>query len=137
MFPNDTALYLVGEGMNLNTTMGILNKFCTASGAKLNWNKTTSIWASPQERTWRWLEDPGITWILAGHATCLLGYPIGFRVPKEEINNKILLAINKALITWSSNTLSLAGRIIILNQVLLASIWYLCSCSSITSATFK
>lgn len=46
MFADDTALYLVGEAANLNTAMGILDRFCLASGAKLNWSKTNSIWTS-------------------------------------------------------------------------------------------
>lgn len=117
--------------------MDILNLFCLASGAKLNWTKIVSIWASPTERSWQWQDDPGITWLPAGHTTRLLGFPMGFRIPKEEINNKILLAINRSIISWGANTLSLAGRIMISNQVTLACIWYLCSCSSVTSAAFR
>lgn len=137
MFADDTALYLVGETANLNTAMGILNLFCTASGAKLNWAKTVSIWAAQEERSWSWPEDPGILWLQPGQTTKLLGFPIGFRIPQEEINNKILLAVNWAIINWGANTLSLAGRIMISNQVTLASIWYLCSCASIKAAAFR
>lgn len=137
MFADDTSLYLVGEAANLNTAMNILDIFCTASGAKLNWNKTVSIWTSMEAKTWPWPEDPGIRWLPVGQSTRLLGFPIGYKVPREEINNKIILAVNKALITWGSHTLSLAGRIMISNQVILASIWYLCSCSSITAAAFR
>jgi len=40
----------------------------------------------------------------------------------------MLLALKGKLINWSSNKLSLAGRILVANQVLLASIWYLAAC---------
>jgi len=37
----------------------------------------------------------------------------------------MMLALKSKLITWSNNRLSLAGRILVANQVLLASTWYL------------
>jgi len=39
-----------------------------------------------------------------------------------------MFALKGKLIKWSSNKLSLAGRILVANQVLLASIWYLAAC---------
>ncbi len=36
--------------------------------------------------------------------------------------------LKSKLITWSHNALSLAGRILVANQVLLASTWYLAAC---------
>jgi hypothetical protein len=40
----------------------------------------------------------------------------------------MMLAFKGKLINWSSNKLSLAGKIPVANQVLLASIWYLATC---------
>jgi hypothetical protein len=40
----------------------------------------------------------------------------------------MMLALKSKLIIWSNNALSLAGRILVANQVLLASIWYLAAC---------
>ncbi len=37
-------------------------------------------------------------------------------------------ALKSKLLIWSNNALSLAGRILVANQVLLASIWYLAAC---------
>ncbi len=39
-----------------------------------------------------------------------------------------MLALKSKLIAWSHNLLSLAGRILVANQVLLASMWYLAAC---------
>jgi hypothetical protein len=39
-----------------------------------------------------------------------------------------MLALKSKLITWSHNLLSLAGRILVANQVLLAFMWYLAAC---------
>jgi hypothetical protein len=40
----------------------------------------------------------------------------------------MMLALKSKLIIWSNNALSLAGRILVANQVLLALIWYLAAC---------
>jgi hypothetical protein len=39
-----------------------------------------------------------------------------------------MVALKSKLIAWSHNLLSLAGRILVANQVLLASMWYLAAC---------
>lgn len=39
MFADDTALYLKGNPENLTRTMTTLNRYCEASGAKVNWHK--------------------------------------------------------------------------------------------------
>jgi hypothetical protein len=40
----------------------------------------------------------------------------------------MMSTLKAKLITWSHNALSLAGRILVANQVLLASLWYLAAC---------
>lgn len=50
-FADDTALYLKGDQGNLDRAQGVLETFCIASGAKVNWNKSAAIWASRRERT--------------------------------------------------------------------------------------
>jgi hypothetical protein len=49
-FANDTTLNLKGEQTNLDKTHGVLETFCKASGAKINWNKSVAIWASRRKR---------------------------------------------------------------------------------------
>jgi hypothetical protein len=49
-FTNDTALYLQGSPPNLDRAQNVLNIFCRASGAKINWHKSAAIWASKKER---------------------------------------------------------------------------------------
>lgn len=43
MFADDTSLFLKGDCENLNNTMKVLDINCKASGAKINWNKTSVI----------------------------------------------------------------------------------------------
>lgn len=137
MFADDTGLFLTGETTKLDKAMDIIQTFCTASGARMNWNKTVGLRISAHPRPIVWPSDPGIRWLQTGQTATYLGFPIGFNIVPEEINNKVLLMITKGLTTWGSHLLSLAGRILIANQVILASIWYLSSCSGVTSSAFR
>jgi hypothetical protein len=40
----------------------------------------------------------------------------------------MMMVLKSKLINWSHNQLSLAGRILVANQVLLASMWYIAAC---------
>jgi hypothetical protein len=51
-FADNTALYLKGTHNNMSKTRTILDLFCRASGAKVNWGKSTAIWVSKREREW-------------------------------------------------------------------------------------
>jgi hypothetical protein len=106
----------------------VLKIFCRASGAKINWHKSAAIWASRTERTWVWGEEVGLRWLPKGTGTHYLGIQVGFHLPFEANFDKMMIALKSKLITWSHNKLSLAGRILVANQVLLASTWYLAAC---------
>jgi hypothetical protein len=42
-FANDTALYLQGTRDNMERTQKVLDIFCKALGAKINWHKMATI----------------------------------------------------------------------------------------------
>jgi hypothetical protein len=127
-FVDDTALYLKGSPANLDKAQAVLKTFCLASGAKVNWHKSAAIWASKKERTWEWGGGEGLKWIPTGQGTRYLGIQVGFHLPLEVNFDTMMVALIGKLINWSHNTLSLAGRILVANQVLLTSIWYLAAC---------
>jgi hypothetical protein len=124
-FADDTALYLKGTPENMDRARDVLKTFCLASGAKINWHKSAAIWASKRERTWEWGEDVGLKWIPPEKGTRYLGIQVGFHLPTEANFDAMMLNLKSKLISWSHCSLSLAGRILVANQVLLASIWYL------------
>jgi len=137
LFADDTALYLKGTQENLNKMMKVLELYCSASGSKVNWTKTYLIWASEKDRTWTWGETNGANWLQQGEHCRYLGVPMGFRVPQTVRNEKVLTQIKEALIYWSTKKLSQAGRLLISNQVILASLWYLASTVDIGLKTLK
>ncbi len=49
-FADDTALYLQGTHDNMERAQKVLDIFCKASGAKVNWNKSCTIWASKETK---------------------------------------------------------------------------------------
>jgi hypothetical protein len=50
LFADDTNLYFKGIVENMSRVCKVLDRFCQASGAKVNWAKSTAIWASEVER---------------------------------------------------------------------------------------
>ncbi len=127
-FADDTALYFKGDQSNMDKVQNVLKIFCKASGAKINWNKSAAIWASRRERTWNWGREEGLKWVPKGEGVRYLGVQVGFRLPTEANFDKMMVALKGKLINWGHKNLSLAGRIQVGNQVLLASMWYMAAC---------
>ena len=137
MFADDTLIFLDGTKDNLDRALNVINRFGAASGAKLNLHKSVGIWISQQERIWQWGEEAGMKWIVPGEVTRYLGYPFGLNISQKDKDGKMLGQIQKHLPKWANLPLSLAGRIMIANQVVLSSIWYLASCTNYTGKSLK
>ena len=58
-----------------------------------------------------------------------LGCQVGLDLTAEQQIAPLLLSIQKKLLHWSSARFSFAGRVVVANQVLLATMWYITSCS--------
>jgi hypothetical protein len=114
-FADDTALYLKGTLANMDRAQEVLKTFCRASGAKVNWSKSTAIWASQRDKNWEWGEAEGLKWISKGRGTRYLGIQVGFHLPPEANFAAMMLTLKGKLINWSTNKLSLAGRILVSN----------------------
>ena len=137
MFADDTLLLLDGTKDNMDRALTVISRFGAASGAKLNLHKSVGIWISHQERTWQWGEEEGMKWLLPGEVTRYLGYPFGLNIAQKDKDGKMLGQIRKHLSKWANQPISLAGRIMIANQVVLSSIWYFASCTDYTGKTLK
>ena len=137
MFADDTLLLLEGNPANMDRAINVINRFGAASGAKLNLHKSIGLWISHTERAWSWGEDTGLKWLAPGEVTRYLGYPFGIRISQKEKDTRMLGQIRKHLHRWAGNKLSLAGRIMVSNQVILSSIWYLASCTDLSGSALK
>jgi hypothetical protein len=114
-FMDDTAFYLQGSHMNMERTQKVLNIFCKASGAKVNWNKSAAIWASKRTKTWEWGQEVRLQWVPEGKGVRYLGIQVGFHLPLEANFDKMFSALKGKLINWNTCHLSLAGRILVAN----------------------
>ena len=83
---------------------------------KSRWSTTVNFLWCPQE---------GFQWILYGKPVRYLGCQIGINLAPEDHIAPLLLTIRKKLLYWNTAKLSLAGRVVVANQVLLASMWYI------------
>ncbi len=113
---------------NLDKAQRVLTLFNSASGIRINWNKSTAIWVNKNERTWQWGTEVGLKWVPDGEGIKYLGVQVGSHFPPKANFDKMMMALKNKLINWSHNRLSLARRILVANHVLLASMWYIAAC---------
>lgn len=137
MFADDTLLFLDGTRDNMDKALTVISRFGATSGTKLNLHKSVGLWLSHNERAWQWGEEAGMKWLLPGEVTRYLGYPFGLNIPQKEKDGQMLGQIRKHLAKWANQPLSLAGRIMIANQVILSSIWYLASCTDYSGKALR
>ncbi len=57
---------------------------------KMNWHKSCVVWASLNFQNWSWGEDLGLKWLGKGQATKYLGFQVGFEVPQQEKDVKVI-----------------------------------------------
>mgnify|MGYP000158494050 FL=1 len=125
-FADDTSLYLHGDIDNLRKAEIALTTFCQGSGALINWHKSVGFWVS-DEMVPPWTPDPGFRWIPKGTSVRYLGCQVGMEITPESQISPLLLLIKKKLLFWSTAKLSLAGRVVVVNYVLLSTLWYVLS----------
>ena len=125
-FADDTALYISAEKENLLNLQQAVTNFCDASGALINWDKSMGFWVAstspPQD-----VPTPGFSWVPRGKAVRYLGCQVGLDLSAEDMVAPLLLRVRNKLLYWDTTNLSLPGRVVVANSVLLASIWYVAS----------
>ena len=62
-----------------------------------------------------------------GVAVRYLGVKVGIDLARELHAAPLLLTLRKKLFLWGNAKLSLAGRVIVANHVLLSIVWYIAS----------
>jgi hypothetical protein len=98
----------------------------------MNMDKTIAIWASKTPRTWTFGVDRSLKWLQPGQTTLNLGFPIRFEMAQQEKNAKVIQQIRLKLGQWVNKPLSMVARVLVTNQVVIASIWYIASCADLS-----
>jgi hypothetical protein len=82
--------------------------FCKALGGRINWHKSSAIWAYEKPRDWMWGEDKGLHWLTFDNNSKYLGFSINYKMAQKERDSKVLQQVRGKLTIWNSRKLSLA-----------------------------
>ncbi|MCO5583111.1 hypothetical protein L7F22_037019 [Adiantum nelumboides] len=132
-YADDTLLFLHCTPDVLDTIRYALEMFCVASGACINYDKSYGILASSQDVP-TWGQDvptwgpTDFRWLRPGETCRYLVFQVGLDVSPEQQFSLVMQSMRRKLCYWSTRHLSMAGRVLVANQVLLTSAWYVASC---------
>ncbi len=73
-------------------------------------HKSCAIWAFKKPKEWSWGEEKGLVWLVIDNVNKYLNFPINYKMPQKEKDNKILQLIQGNLTTWRSKKLSFPSK---------------------------
>ncbi|KIY51446.1 hypothetical protein FISHEDRAFT_5368, partial [Fistulina hepatica ATCC 64428] len=129
MFADDTTIYL-SENDDYNVLIHLLNKWCEASRAKFNIEKTVVIPIGTEEYRIEVREtkkinvgqiipiEDGIDILMDTESTRILGGRIGNKMHAGEPWTPVLEKIDKALAQWNRSNPTMDGRKIIIQWII-------------------
>ena len=103
-----------------------MDEFSDASGALINWDKSSGFWVASGVPPFN-VPSSGFTWIPQGQSIRYLGCIVGLGLNTKDMIMPLLLRLRNKLIYWNKEKLSLAGRVVVANSVILSCIWYIAS----------
>jgi hypothetical protein len=96
-----------------------LRSFGEALGFKTNYEKNVAYYSGASQAIPSWLGIFHWKWAQDGNISKFLGFPFGLGLKVGDISKFLLYKVKKKLAFWCSTHLSLAGRPLIVKQVLL------------------
>jgi hypothetical protein len=113
---------------NLDRANKVLSLLCLVVGAKVNWWKSSAMWASNHARDCEWGQVVGLVWILECRGVKYLGIQVAFHLGASTWILTRSCCLSKE--SWSTGikSWSLSGYILVANQVIMVSIWYNVDC---------
>ena len=122
-YSDDTHLVLSAETSNLQAAKHLMDAFSAASGLTINWKKSDARWLAQHSRppettalnwSWKSANDPGT----------LLGFSFSSGLSPETMFKDLLARIEQKLQKWSNFPLTISGKVIVANHLILLSLWY-------------
>ena len=115
---------------NVFTVQSSLKTFCMVASAIINWNKSFAFFIhnDPSSCHPRWCSNPQFQWISKGVPTRYLICQVEIDLSPNVKIGPLLLIIHTKIMFWSSAKLSLAGLVVLANNVLLSTMWHIASC---------
>ena len=119
-FADDTTIFLRDIDC-LNRIQSILKLYEEASSSKINFTKSQALWAGDYKNRF---DKPGdMVW--SNLSIKILGINSGNFALDNSICDKVSENITKKIHLWNRVRLSLRGRKLIINQILLSKLWYI------------
>jgi hypothetical protein len=122
-FANDTSFTLRATQPNATNLVRTLENFKAVAGLEINWNKSHAYWHADFQPP-LWTNNLRWQWAAPCSISKLLGTVFGVDLDTGNIDEFLMQKIRKKLCYWTTTHLSLSGRVTIINQVLLATLWY-------------
>ena len=123
-YADDSCFMIRGEKRDIDELVRLLKTFSEASGMEINWDKSCAYWFDKYTHRPEWLAGYNWKWVEEGDLSILLGTPFRLNLNTPDVDKFIYSKISKKLDYWSTMKLSLGGRIIICNHVLLSTLWF-------------
>lgn len=113
-----------GEGgkNSVDSLMGILHKFGVASGLEINWHRNIAYWWG-RERLSRWVRKYQWKWATNIDLSKLLDMPFDLQLQLQVVDQFLENMVKNKLQYWSSTNLLLTWQTLIVNWVLMSSLW--------------
>ena len=83
------------------------------------------------------MQDIVLKWAPNGMTLKYLGFLVGVETPKNQQLEHVKDKIRKKLRLWASGKLSLIGRVVVVNHILLATMWHSVACWMLDKACIK
>lgn len=122
-YADDTNYTIQGTEANMQRLLDLLELFHLASRLLLNLAKSVAYWFSTRPPP-PWLQNFACQWVEPQQLSKLLGTPFGLDLATVDVDEFLLNKIQKKISFWVTTQLSLAGRVVIINSVLLSTLWF-------------
>lgn len=114
---------MIAEEASVDNLVAILRSFGLAFDLEINWHKNMVYWCG--QGIWPgWVEIFPWKWAANGDLFKLFDTPFGLHLEFQNVDQYVINMVKAKLRYWSSTQLSLVGRILIVNQMLISSLWY-------------
>jgi hypothetical protein len=122
-YADDVNYTLLAQRENMESLTRLLHLFWLATGLQMNWGKSIGYYFDRGDPP-AWLRDFECSWAAPGELAKLLGAPFGIELSTEDIDQFLIEKIELKLHYWTTLRLSLAARAVVVNMVLLSTLWY-------------
>ena len=121
---DDTMQFIQGEEMYIQNSIKILDQICSISWLSINWNKSTTSWEHRRLPWPSWTYRHQWSWVLPQELSKLLRNLFGLELSSESIENFLIERTKKKLRFLYASRLHVVGQAIIVNYVIVESIFF-------------